>query len=139
MKEWPYRNSMLPIDIQDITLLEKKISATLPRPYKYLLKTYGLLRTPNVLTKTCDLSVKIDLVKDFLSLEDVFSLTTLYAMTGMPSGYVVFASDSNGDMFCFLLSGCQSNEEFVEVWLYNQKASTVTKVAKSFNQWLLTL
>jgi hypothetical protein len=81
VKNWGSKHSMSPIDNSDISALESKLNVTLPDSYKYLISTYGLLHTPNVLTKICDLGVEISEVQDFLSLEDVFSLSKLYEMS----------------------------------------------------------
>ena len=74
LKNWVGKQAMVPIDNQDILELESKINGFLPESYKYLISTYGLVHTPNVLTKTSALGSNITQVQDFLSLEDVFSL-----------------------------------------------------------------
>jgi hypothetical protein len=106
VKNWGSKNAMVPIAIEDINELEVKLAAYLPDSYKYLISSYGLVHTPNVLTKICDLGVDITEVQDFLSLEDVFSLSKLYEMGGMAKGHILFASDCKGSMFCFKLSDC---------------------------------
>ena len=136
VKNWGSKDSMVPIDKNDIDELESKFNAVLPDSYKYLIATYGLVHTPNVLTKICDLGVEISEVQDFLSLEDVFSLSKLYEMTGMPSGHILFASDCKGNMFCFKLADCASKQFDVTVWFFNQQLCTVTKVSNSFIEWL---
>lgn len=127
---------MTPIDNADINTLEQQLSARLPDSYQYLLTHYGLLHTPNAMTKTCDLAVEVAHVQDFLSLDDVYSLSQLYAMTGMPKGYILFASDCEGNMFCFKLSDCQVKREDIPVWFYERDLVTVKKVADTFCQWL---
>jgi len=136
VKNWGSKHSMVPIDNNEITALESKLNCSLPDSYKYLLSTYGLVHTPNVLTKICDLGVDISEVQDFLSLEDVFSLSKLYEMTGMPKGYIVFASDCKGNMFCFKLTDCTSTQADSSVWFFDHSASTVKKVSNSFTEWL---
>ena len=130
---------MVPIDNADILDIESKLALTLPDTYKYLIATYGLLHTPNVLTKTCHLNVEISNVRDFLSLGDVASLSELYEMSGMPKGHILFASDSNGDMFCFKRSDCESHQEDMPVWFFDRQLNTVEKVSNSFSEWLLEL
>jgi hypothetical protein len=121
---------------QDIIELEKRLNATLPDAYKYLLSSYGLVHSPNVLTKICDLGVDISDVQDFLSLDDVFSLSKLYEMTGMPKGHVLFASDCKGNMFCFKLADCETKHADIPVWFFDQGFCTVKKVSNSFSEWL---
>lgn len=136
VKNWGSKNAMVPIESRDIVELEAKLNAFLPDTFKYLISTYGLVHTPNVLTKICDLGVDISEVQDFLSLEDIASLSKLYEMSGMPKGHILFASDCKGNMFCFKLSECASQQIDVAVWFYNYGLGTVTKVSNSFTEWL---
>ncbi|NRA73055.1 MAG: SMI1/KNR4 family protein [Gammaproteobacteria bacterium] len=136
IENWTGKNSMVPIAWDNITDLESNLAAYLPDSYKYLLSTYGLVRTPNVLTKTCDLNVEISNVQDFLSLEDVCSLSKLYEMTGMPTGHILFASDSKGNMYCFKLSDCENKQTDCAVWFFDRAISSVTKVSDTFVEWL---
>jgi hypothetical protein len=136
IKNWPQCDNTSLIKVEDILLVEQKLNTSLPNAYKYLLTTYGLLRTPSVLTKTCDLSVDIGVVIDFLSVNDVISLSELYVMAGMPSGYVLFASSSNGEMFCFNPNDCLTCQQDAAVWRYNQASFSVAKVADSLSEWL---
>jgi hypothetical protein len=127
---------MVPIARCDIADLESKLNSFLPDSYKYLLSTYGLVHTPNVLTKICDLGVDISEVQDFLSLEDVGSLSKLYEMSGMPKGHVLFASDCKGSMFCFKLNDCTSQKIDIPVWFFDHDLRSVEKVSNSFTEWL---
>lgn len=136
VKNWSSKNSMVPISDHDIADLESKLDALLPDSYKYLISTYGLVHTPNVLTKICDLNSDISEVQDFLSLEDVDSLSKLYEMSGMPKGHILFASDCKGNMFCFKLADCASKQIDIPVWFYNHDLRTVEKVSNSFVGWL---
>ncbi|MCP4985736.1 MAG: SMI1/KNR4 family protein [Colwellia sp.] len=136
VKNWASKNAMVPINSQDICELEAKLNCYLPESYKYLLSNYGLVHSPNVLTKICDLGVDVSEVQDFLSLEDVSSLSKLYEMSGMPKGHILFASDCKGNMFCFKLSDCISQQDDVPIWFYNQGLSTVNQAANSFSEWL---
>ncbi|EAS43059.1 SMI1/KNR4 family protein [Photobacterium profundum] len=136
VKNWGSKNSMVPINNHDIEELESKLNVLLPDSYRYLISTYGLVHTPNVLTKICDLGSDISEVQDFLSLEDVFSLSKLYEMGGMPKGHILFASDCKGNMFCFKLADCASKQIDVPVWFFNHGLCTVKKVSDSFIDWL---
>lgn len=136
VKNWGSKQAMKPIDSADIAELEERLATILPASYKYLLSNYGLVHTPNVLTKICDLGVDIAEVQDFLSLDDVSTLSTLYEMTGMPKGHILFASDCKGNMFCFKLSDCESNYKDIPVWFFDHDLRTVTKVANTFSAWL---
>ncbi len=136
VKNWGSKSAMVPIKSDDIAELEAKLQAFLPDSYKYLLSTYGLVHTPNVLTKICDLNAGISEVQDFLSLDDVFSLSKLYEMSGMPKGHVLFASDCKGNMFCFKLSDCEDKQIDLPVWFFDQGFCTVKKASNSFIEWL---
>ena len=136
VKNWGSKSAMVPIKLDDIEEVESKLNAYLPSTYKYLLSTYGLVHTPNVLTKICDLCVDVSEVQDFLSLDDVFSLSKLYEMSGMPKGHVLFASDCKGNMFCFKLTDCSTQQDDSPVWFYNHELCTVKKVSNSFAEWL---
>lgn len=136
VKNWGSKTSMVPINNDDIMELESKLSVTLPDSYKYLISTYGLVHTPNVLTKICDLDSDISEVQDFLSLDDVYTLSKLYEMTGMPKGHILFASDCKGNMFCFKLTDCIGKQIDLPVWFFNHDLCIVNKVSNSFIGWL---
>ncbi len=136
VNNWGNKNSMIPIKENDIEDLESKLTISLPDSYKYLLSTYGLVHTPNVLTKICDLNSDLSEVQDFLSLDDVYSLSQLYEMSGMQKGHILFASDCKGNMFCFKSSECIGSKVDVPVWFFNYDLRTVTKVSSSFIGWL---
>ena len=127
---------MTPISNHDIEALESKLKIFLPDSYKYLLSTYGLVHSPNVLTKICDLQADISEVQDFLSLEDVYSLSKLYEMSGMPTGHILFASDCKGNMFCFKRSDCVTKQTDISIWFFDYNLGTVKKVSNAFTGWL---
>ena len=136
VQNWGSKHAMVPINSDDIAALESKLTAILPDSYKYLISTYGLVHTPNVLTKICDLGADISEVQDFLSLDDVFSLSKLYEMTGMPKGHILFASDCKGNTFCFKLADCANKQIDSPVWFFERDVCTVNKVSNSFVEWL---
>jgi len=136
IKIWSSKQSMTPISVDNIIDLESSMGIVLPNTYKYLLNTYGLVRTPNVLSKTIDLDTKLGEVHDFLSLEDVMSLSKLYEMSGMDKGHVLFASDDSGNMFCFKLEECLVEQDDTGVWFFDRSTFTINKVSDSFEQWL---
>lgn len=136
VKNWGSKNAMVPIKRDDIEALESRLDIFLPDSYKYLISTYGLVHTPNVFSKIVELGSDISEVQDFLNLEDVASLSQLYEMSGMPKGHVLFASDCNGNMFCFKRSECESRQEDLPVWFYDRMLGTVEKVSDSFIDWL---
>lgn len=138
MQNWPAKNSLKAIDISYLAEVEEKLSIIFPDSYKYLLVNYGLLHSPNVMTKTCDLSVDVSQVQDFFSLADVVALSELYQLTGMLDGYIIFAADSYGNMFCFSIAECETESGDAAVFLANSTVSDVKKIAESFTAWLLT-
>jgi len=136
VQHWGSKHSMIPIGNDDIAALESKLTVFLPESYKYLISTYGLVHTPNVLTKICDLGVDISQVQDFLSLDDIFSLSQLYEMTGMPKGHILFASDCKGNMFCFKATDCATQQKDAPVCFFDRELCTVKNVSNSFIEWL---
>jgi len=136
VKNWGSKHAMVPIENNDIAEVESKLGAFLPDSYKYLISTYGLVHTPNVMSKICALGSEISEVQDFLSLEDMLSLSKLYEMTGMPKGHILFASDCKGNMFCFKLTDCASKQTDVPVWFFNRDVCTVKKASNSFTEWI---
>jgi len=137
VKNWGSKNAMVPINTQEISELELKLHSFLPDSYKYLISTYGLVHSPNMLTKICDLNADVSsAVQDFLSLDDIHSLSKLYEMMGMPKGHILFASDCKGNMFCFKLSDCVSKQIDSPVWYYDLGNCSVEQVANSFTGWL---
>ncbi len=136
IERWIGRQTMVQISPQDLEDLEGKLNHKLPCAYKYLLTTYGLIHTPNVMNQSCDLSVNIENVKDFLNVDDVYELSKLYQMSGMPQGHVVFASDCNGNMFCFKSAECEQANQDIPVWYYDRHNAAVTQTSDSFITWL---
>lgn len=136
VKNWGSKSAMVPISDHDIKELESKLTVFLPDSYKYLISTYGLVHTPNVLTKICALNSELSEVQDFLSLEDIYSLSSLYEMSGMPKGHILFASDCKGNMFCFKLTDCTSQKKDLPVLFFDYDLCTVTTVSDSFIGWL---
>ena len=136
VKNWNSKNIMIPISDHDIKVLESTLNIVLPDSFKYLLSKYGLVHSPNVLSKVCDLNVNITEVQDFLNLEDIANLSKLYELSGMPKGHILFASDSKGNMFCFKQTDCLAKKEDAPVWFYNNNECSVTKVSNSFTKWL---
>lgn len=137
IKNWPEKNTLQPIKIHDLIEIEDKLKISFPESYKYLVVTCGLLHSPNVMTRACDLSVDVSQVQDFLSLADIHSLSELYEMSGMLTGYVLFASDSDGNMYCFKKTECKSKREDAAVYLFNNSLNNVSKITESFITWLL--
>jgi len=136
VKNWGSKHVMVPIENNDIAEIESKLGAFLPDSYKYLISTYGLVHTPNVMSKICALGSDISEVQDFLSLEDMLSLSKLYEMTGMPKGHILFASDCKGNMFCFKLTDCATKQTDSPVWFFDRDLCTVKKVSNSFTEWI---
>ena len=136
IERWIGKDTMVPISQQDLEELEGKLNHKLPSAYKYLLTTYGLIHTPNVMNQSCDLSVNIENVQDCLNVDDVYELSKLYQMSGMPQGHVVFASDCNGNMFCFKSAECDQLKQDIPVWFYDRNTAAVIQVSDSFIAWL---
>ena len=136
IEAWVGKNAMSPQSADDIAELELQMGCVLANAYKYLLSTYGLVRSSNVMSKTIDLDTKLGQVHDFLSLDDVASLSSLYEMSGMEKGHILFASDASGNMFCIKLTDCLVEQEDVAVWFFDRSAFSVEKVSDSFIQWL---
>ena len=136
IKNWGSKHTMVPIATQDITCLEEQLDAFLPDSFKYLISTYGLVHTPNVLTRICDLGVDVSEVQDFLNLDDINALSKLYEMSGMPKGHILFASDCKGNMFCFKRDDCLIKRKDAPIWFYHHDLGTIEKVANSFTQWI---
>lgn len=136
IKNWPSKSTMVRIKNEDVSELESTLNLLLPNAYKYLISAYGLVHTPNVLTSVCTLEGGMAEVQDFLSLDDVVSLSSLYEMGGMPKGHILFASDCKGNMFCFKRDDCETQQDDAAVWYFDQSQSTVTPVCDSFTEWL---
>ena len=136
VRHWATKHVGVPIASDDIAALENQLSIYLPTAYKYLLSRFGLLHSPNVLTKTCHLNVAIAEVQDFLSLDDVSALSRLYEMSGMPKGHILFASDAKGNMFCFNKKDCEKQQQDIPVYYYNHDLHTIESASASFIQWL---
>lgn len=136
IQRWGNQSMMAPIPTQDITTVETTLNILLPESFKYLISTYGLIRSPNALTKVCSLSSDVSQVQDFLSLDDMSSLSKLYELTGMPKGHILFASDCKGNMFCFKATECETQQVDLPVWYFDRDIGTVTKVSNTFIKWL---
>lgn len=136
IENWRGKNSMSPINSKDVTETEATLNVQFPHAYKYLLTTYGLVRSANVMNSVIDLDTKLGQAHDFLSLEDVSALSNLYEMSGMAKGYILFASDAGGNMFCFNKLECETEKDDCAVWLFDSSTFLITKQTDSFVEWL---
>ena len=54
---------------------------------------------------------------------------------GMPEGFICFASDCMGNMFCFKIDECKDKQE-AGIWFFDHDFCEIEKIFNNFNEWL---
>lgn len=120
----------------DLAALESQFGVTLPAAYKYLALTYGDLYTPDILDKVCDLEDEIIEVQKFLPVSQIAEITASCEKAGMAKGYICFASDCLGNMFCFKKEQCKTAPDDAQIWFFDHDFNDMEPLSLTFNEWI---
>jgi hypothetical protein len=123
-----------PKDLEDT---EKQIGFTLPESYKFILLNYGVLYTPDLLDAIVDAELDMSELQNFSNPKEMLEQSQMYTSAGMPEGFLCFASDSMGNMFCFNIEECKNQSE-PGVWFFDHDFCEIEKIFENINGWLLS-
>lgn len=119
----------------DIASAEKELGFALPEEYVELVTKYGSVYCPNLLDEIVDLEAEIPDVQNFSLPSEMIEQTQMYTKAGMPVGFLAFASDCMGNMFCFKVSEL-NNSEVAGIWFFDHDFCEIEKINENFNEWL---
>lgn len=66
---------------------------------------------------------------------EMIEQTKMYIQAGMPEGFLGFASDCMGSVFCFKVSEIL-NSEGAGIWFFDHDFCEIEKINENFNEWL---
>lgn len=119
----------------DFLEVEETLKIKLPAEYVHLVKTYGDVWCPSLLDEIVDSNTCISDVQNFLLPTEMIETTESWQSAGMPKGYIAFASDCMGNVFCFKLSELSGNDN-PSIWFFDHDFCEISKVSNSFIIWL---
>jgi len=120
---------------EDIESAEKHLGFSLPKEYVELVTKYGDVYCPNLLDEIVDLEAEIPDVSNFSLPSEMIEQTQMYIQAGMPEGFLAFASDCMGNLFCFKVSEIKQTET-AGIWFFDHDFCEIEKINESFNDWL---
>jgi hypothetical protein len=129
----------VPVTIHDIQRVERELATVLPQSYATFMQMHGSVHTPSLLSLIVDLEHEQWDVTVISEVAEVIEGTRGYWSAGMSEKLVGFASDSMGIMFCFRrVAPDKPRADDAEVWFFDHDYCSETKVAGSFDEWLLS-
>lgn len=137
-EKWDLNDSPNFATAEEIKHLENKLSASLPESYKYLTNKYGDIYSPDILGFISDKEIELFDVQSFFILNQVIEESKAHEEAGMPGGYIAFASDCMGNLFCFNLEECAIGAPEPAIWLFDHDFTEMKKISSSFIEWLNT-
>jgi hypothetical protein len=136
VETWNCNRALRTATTEEILETEAAIGLTLPFGYKTLVSVYGDVYTPDILDAVVDQNLDLPDVQNFNLPGEALEDTTLYVSAGMPEGYLGFASDSGGSMFCFSLEDLADGTGDSAVWFFDHDFVDMTRQSDSFLEWL---
>jgi hypothetical protein len=133
---WNVSETLAAANSHDIQELESPLGIKLPNCYVYLITEYGDIYSPNLLDVIVDKELELNDVQNFLHPNQMLEDTKAYEAAGMPKGYLAFASDCMGNMFCFKIDECKNQTIVPSIWLFDHDFLVIKPIANSFNVWL---
>lgn len=74
-------------------------------------------------------------VQDFIDPLKIKEETDEYINGGMPTGYIGFALDCMGNMFCFKYDELKEKKD-AKIYIFDHDFCEINKVADSFSKWI---
>jgi hypothetical protein len=129
----------VPVAASDIQRIERELATVLPKSYVTFMQSQGSVYTPSLLSLIVDGEHEQWDVTSISKVAEVIEGTRGYWSAGMPEELVGFASDSMGNLFCFRRVDAGSpRADDAEVWFFDHDFCSDSKVAESFDEWLLS-
>ena len=120
---------------EDIDSAEQHLGFVLPKEYIELVTKYGDVYCPDLLDEIVDTEADIPDVQNFSLPSEMIEQTEMYIQGGMPDGFLDFASDCMGNMFCFKVAELK-NSEAAGIWFFDHDFCEIEKINENFNEWL---
>lgn len=120
---------------QDVKDAESVLGFSLPKGYVDIVTKYGSVYCPDLLDAIVEEEADISDVQNFDLPEDLLKNTEMYIGMGMPEGFVCFASDCMGNMFCFKSEECKGQPES-GIWFFDHDFCEIEKIFDNFYEWL---
>ena len=135
VSKWAYLDNQKFASESDFSDVESSLNLALPAEYVYLVSEYGDVYCPNLLDEIVDREIDISDVQNFLLPNEMIETTSSWEEAGMPKGYLSFASDCMGNVFCFKVSELREKET-PRIYMFDHDFCEITKVSKSFISWI---
>ncbi len=136
IRKWADNESLVPVSEETISLVEDGLCAQFPKTYRIFIKSYGSIYCPNLLDAIVEGDSNLNDLQNFINVIDIISSTNNYTNAGMPKGYIVFANDCMGNMFCFKGSELKSNKNEAKIWFFDHDFVTIEYEASCFEQFI---
>ena len=120
---------------EEIDSAEKHLGFALPKEYIELVTKYGAVYCPNLLDQIVELEAEIPDVQNFSLPSEMIEQTQMYTQAGMPEGFLAFASDCMGNMFCYEVSELK-NSKTAGIWFFDHDFCEIEKINENINEWL---
>ena len=103
------------------------------------MQKHGAVQTPSVLSLIVDGEHEQWDVMSISKIAELIEGTKGYWSAGMSEQLVGFASDSMGNLYCFRRVASKTpRADDSEVWFFDREFCSDSKVADSFDEWLLS-
>lgn len=133
---WNRNDALLRAPASEVCELEAATQAKLPEAHAYLVTEFGDVYSPNLLDSIVGGDVDLNDVQSFLLPKQMAEVTREYEEAGMPEGYLAFASDCMGNLFCFKLEDCRMASNEPPIWFFDHDFVSMDVVAKNYQDWL---
>ncbi|WP_438456017.1 SMI1/KNR4 family protein [Vreelandella venusta] len=120
---------------QEIKKAESLLGFSLPAAYVEMVTRFGSVYCPDLLDAIVAVEADLPDVQNFDLPDDVIKNIRAYSGMGMPEGFVCFASDCMGNMFCFKAEECEGEGE-PGIWFFDHEFCEIEKVTHNFIEWL---
>lgn len=134
--QWNKNETLVSANFHDIQELESTLGIKLPNCYVYLITKYGDIYTPDLLDAIVEKELELNDVQNFLLPDQILKDTKAYEAVGIPTGYLAFASDCTGNMFCFKIDDCKNQLNEPPIWFFDHDFAEIEQTANNFNEWL---
>jgi cell wall assembly regulator SMI1 len=129
----------VPATALDIDRAERELATVLPKSYITFMQTQGAVQTPSLLSLIVDGEHQQWDVMAISEITELIEGTKGYWSAGMSEKLVGFATDSMGNLFCFRRVAPETpRAEDAEVLFFDHEFCSDSKVADSFDEWLLS-
>jgi hypothetical protein len=117
---------------------EEALNVSLPDDYRMAVLSVGLPHpTIDLLHSVVEQDIDLPVVSDFLEPHEIVETTRSWRQIGLPDDLVAFASDCQGNLFCFPTQN--SPRPARSVWLWDHDFDDVSEVADTFDDWVLDM